>query len=107
MARNYVGLQVISVFDRLEYQRCIWKFSDQNRNYYIEIFSEPNLPCEDRSPHPDYDLKCNKANNLINTTLIILLPLQIDVTVRTECAVNVISSLEIQASIDLHVTGKC
>ena len=107
MARNYFGLQVISVFDRVEYQTCRWSFSDQSRNYYFEIVSETSLPCEDRSPHPDYDLKCNEANNIINTTLIILLPLQIDATVRTECAENIISSSQIQASIDLQVTGKC
>ena len=107
IAEGYDGLQVVSVFDPLGYAACRWRFNDQATNQAIEIFSIPVLLCTDRESDINFRLNCVETNGVVNTTLTILAPLQINAAITIECGKDIISVVDIQARIDLHVTGKC
>ena len=106
IATGYKELQVVSVFDRSNYNFCAWIFNDQVTASRSEIFSDPGLLCEDRQPRENFDLKCQESNDIINSTLIFLLPLpRADVNVSIECAETAFQTPFTIVSINLHVTG--
>ena len=106
VAVGYKRLQVISVFARSNHFSCIWIYSDLTGNdpIRIEIFTPPDIRCEDRDAHDEFGLKCSEDNEMINSSLIILRALRTNVTVATACSESYNDmDFEIQTSIDLHV----
>ena len=107
MATNYEGLQVVSAFRR-SYFACRWRIIRQQQNdLLIDIFSG-SFDCEARRPHEDFDLKCVESNGIINSTLVMLLSLQSDVTVSVACTETELNSAfnEIITA-HLIVAGEC
>ena len=104
MAAGYSGLQVVSEFDASSHQICRWRFSDDDK---LEIFSQPNVPCEDRS-NVDGSLvmKCDINDNIISTTITIVIPLQTTVVIKIVCLETVISSPLDVVTLDLGVAGE-
>ena len=105
MATNYEGLQVVSAFHR-SYFACRWRIRQQLEDLFIDIFSG-SFDCEARRPHKDFDLKCVESNGIINSTLVMLLSLQSDVTVSVDCTETELNSVFNEIIIaDLIVAGE-
>ena len=105
LATSFRDLQVVSVFDRKNYEFCRWRVLMEDVDRLLEIRSS-SIPCEDRSPSSEFRLECVETEGIINTTLIILFPLESDVIISTECASSVIGPYDGQANISLNVTGE-
>jgi len=106
VATNYASLQLVFQFDKSNYGNCRWRVSHTSVDFLIEIFTEPALRCEDRMPHNDYHLRCTESSGIVNSTLIVVLPLQTDISVVVECAENVISPFDALSSININVVGE-
>jgi len=103
---GYTELQVISVFDPLEFSYCRWRYLDQSLMRTVELFSPGNLDCEDRDATPNFPLFCVESEGIINSTLILMFPLQTNFMVFVECALSVIAAYEILTSTNVIVTSK-
>ena len=77
-AREFVNLQVVSVYNSSGYSYCRWSFKGLFHYQPEEIFDEYDgeLICEDRKFDGNFYIKCVEENRKINTTLTILAPLQ-------------------------------
>ena len=106
VATNYAGLQMISLFDGSNYAICRWRISPyQPTDLFIDIFGG-GLPCADRNPHSDFQLKCVESNGIINSTLVELFSLQTTLAVGIVCAKTETSVLQIILSTNINVHGK-
>jgi len=103
---GYSELQVVSVFDPLEFSHCRWRYLDQSLMRTVELFSPGKLYCEDRNDTPNFPLFCAESEGIINSTLILMFPLQTNFTVFVECAFSVIETYEILTSTNVIVTSE-
>jgi len=103
---GYTGLQVVSVFDPLEFPYCRWRYLDQSLRRTVELFSSGKLYCEDRDMTPNFPLLCAESEGIINSTLILMFPLQTNFTVSVECASSIIETYENLISTNVIVTSK-
>jgi len=102
----YSGLQVVSVFDPLEFSYCSWRYLDQTLMRIVELFSPGFIDCEDRDINPNFLLLCAESEGIINSTLTLMFPLQKNFTVSVECTSSIIASYENLISTNVEVASK-
>ena len=94
------------MFDQSNYVLCRWRVpGNQQSDLLIDIFGG-GFSCESRNPHKNFQLKCVESKGIVNSTLVILVSLQRNMTVRVECGESEIGKLIEISSINIFVAGE-
>ena len=108
-AREFVNLQVVSVYNSSGYSYCRWSFNGLFHHQPEEMFDkyDGELICEDRKFDGNFYIKCVEENRIINTTLTIVAPLQYTANITTECTFGFRRrAYSTQTRIELRVASK-
>ena len=102
IASGYVGLQLHAQVQSGMYHVCTWHYG----NIVVADLFTLFIPCNNNDGE-GYELNCTNINNLINSTLTILLATSESLTVRVDCQEDpLVSTVENIASFNLVVSSK-
>ena len=100
IATGYVGLQLSVQVQRGMYHACLWRYG----NLLADIFTS-SIPCNNNDGE-GYELNCTNSNNLITSTLTILLATSESLTARVDCQKSPVESAITVTSLNLTVSGE-